>query len=862
MYIGNTPFQGLVGGGNILDASIEGVDLSTSAIAARLGYTPVDPGAAVFSANPTISSGTANGVAYLNGSKVVNTSANLTFSGQSLSVTNNGALVSGSVALSIFGGNNMAFSAAANGEGYTANTQSAKYPYYQAGTVASFNANANGVDSGLLIDLNAYNSGNGATNVYFGAVAGATGNGPANFVIGRRIGATSWAESLRVDTSGNLGINTNNPLYLLDVNGIARARNRFIVGPAVDSADRMFYVSGTSPTSGTNQFAAVINPTLPNTVTGSAYGFYTNLNVASGANITNAYGLYVDSLSAPSGTITNKYALYVADTNNSYFAGNLGINITSPGAKLDVQSGTTPAVVIRNSYSYAQANYHIRIIGDGSSSGYISQLPAQGGLSLADGMRYYGAGPWVPDAGITAASAINQLSGAITFTTNQFTANTNFTPTERMRIASTGFIGIGTTSPQSKLHVVGDVNQSISLVAGADATGAIAYTNSELRQCAFNVTSGSNFRISNITTSATSWRAIFRGTWSNNYEGGGLVSPAPYIEVNAANPSIVVGSRTVTVSRDASGYLIVNNSDSYRVAFTGSIEIFDNTQSTQPTNSIVALGGALFSKTSSSVSVAGHTLGAGGYTYHTYDGGNVMWLNRLSNNGDIQIWQQGNSDKLSAGTYNGSPYIGGGNGATSAGFMFNGASIEPTYNGGANRNDAGVDFGSQNYRWKRGYFTNFCIGTTTAPPGNGLIVGGPINAVGGIVSDTVIHGTIASNFTGQRWLLLDTITSGSGLLLYGDFVSASYTTELITKVYIRKDYNTNAVSATLTGVGKAGTGQTCYVQTVTYGGVNYVALSTNGGDPGWNASWTGFRMNAVWNFVTSGVTVVTTHATY
>ena len=44
--IGNAPFQGLVSGGEILDASIEGVDLSTSAIAARLGYTPVDPGAA------------------------------------------------------------------------------------------------------------------------------------------------------------------------------------------------------------------------------------------------------------------------------------------------------------------------------------------------------------------------------------------------------------------------------------------------------------------------------------------------------------------------------------------------------------------------------------------------------------------------------------------------------------------------------------------------------------------------------------------------------------------------------------------------------------------------------------------------
>ena len=53
--IGNAPFQGLVSGGNIIDASIEGVDLSTSAIAARLGYTPVDPGAAA------IIGGTING---------------------------------------------------------------------------------------------------------------------------------------------------------------------------------------------------------------------------------------------------------------------------------------------------------------------------------------------------------------------------------------------------------------------------------------------------------------------------------------------------------------------------------------------------------------------------------------------------------------------------------------------------------------------------------------------------------------------------------------------------------------------------------------------------------------------------------
>jgi hypothetical protein len=95
--IGNAPFQGLVSGGNIIDASIEGVDLSTSAIAARLGYTPVDPGAAVFTANPTISSGTANSVSFLNGSKVVSGSSNLTFDGTTLTAAGFSGPLNGTV---------------------------------------------------------------------------------------------------------------------------------------------------------------------------------------------------------------------------------------------------------------------------------------------------------------------------------------------------------------------------------------------------------------------------------------------------------------------------------------------------------------------------------------------------------------------------------------------------------------------------------------------------------------------------------------------------------------------------------------------------------------------------------------------
>ncbi len=90
------------------------------------------------------------------------------------------------------------------------------YQYFPSGTVIELNPTSGISSTAALIDATVYGSG-GATNVYFGAVAGTVNNGPANFVVGRRTGTSSWSESLRINTSGNLGIGTTNPQGRLHV---------------------------------------------------------------------------------------------------------------------------------------------------------------------------------------------------------------------------------------------------------------------------------------------------------------------------------------------------------------------------------------------------------------------------------------------------------------------------------------------------------------------------------------------------------------------------------------------------------------------------------------------------------------------
>lgn len=105
----------------------------------------------------------------------------------------------------------------------------------------------------------------------------------------------------------------------------------------------------------------------------NAVAVRTYLENAGGGTITNAHGIYVQNPYRYNGTISNVYGVYIADqtsgqTSNyavytagnakSYFGGNVGIGITSPGAKLDVTdtSTTTSAIIVPRAGNFTGTN--------------------------------------------------------------------------------------------------------------------------------------------------------------------------------------------------------------------------------------------------------------------------------------------------------------------------------------------------------------------------------------------------------------------------------------------------------------------------------------------------------------------------
>lgn len=380
-------------------------------------------------------------------------------------------------------------------------TSGAPYSILQLGSTINQTGGANGITRGLFINPTLtsaadWRSIEWSNNTGFGLYGAGTAINYLNGGLG--IGTTLLNNSnLRISKILSSGVNVNNVI-------IESAISSTITG----TVSSFVSTSTTQNTSFTlnslRHFSAApdvkgVSSTITNEI-----GFFAGSTLV---NATNNFGFYGDIASG-----TGRWNLYMNGTANNFLAGNLGIGTTIPSEKLEVSGNVKAASFIKSggtSTQYLMADGSVStltnpVTGTGTTN-YLSKFLSGGtignssiyddgnniGIGINSGIigKFEVVGVSVSGSFIAArfynnttnASGVktkielpiyngssggtieeignsidgyrlniyqSQTSGVITFGT----AGDN----ERMRITSTGDVGIGTLTPSSKLNVVGD----------------------------------------------------------------------------------------------------------------------------------------------------------------------------------------------------------------------------------------------------------------------------------------------------------------------------------------------------------------------------------------------------------------------
>ena len=391
-------------------------------------------------------------------------------------------------------------SIAAFTEAYNPGSNSYKSSYVPAGTAVQLSSQISTFtgSSAFLFDINAYSQ-SAATNVYFGAVAGTTGNGPANFVIGRRIAVSTWNESLRIDTSGNVGIGTSSPGSRLTVRGTdsnsmlylgisGSSANGEAVGITFGSAtyDKARIVAynensgnaagyltlwtGGSPT--TTDITERMRITSTGNVGIGTTGPNTRLQIL-GSSLTagdqSTYALGIGNSSGYDLTLgTNaSYAYIQSWTSRPLSINSQGNNVVFPNASTNIGIGTTNPIVKFDIWgsSTDSVKFRVRNTDTNGSAGLIINPEGTGGVANGDATIFYDVNSTAWVAGVDKSDSSKfKISNDVY---GDFRANNFFT------IRTNGNVGIGTTNPSKNLEVASRMSTQ-AIVSGGIIAGNIA----------------------------------------------------------------------------------------------------------------------------------------------------------------------------------------------------------------------------------------------------------------------------------------------------------------------------------------------------------------------------------------------------
>ncbi len=365
--------------------------------------------------------------------------------------------------------------------GIGTSSPAAKLDVNGTGTMLDLNLKGNGTEGGQL----ALSDKDNTYGAYYFDVDGG-GNGRvytitnnANLTLGQLGGtggnvlvATSGAERMRIDSIGNVGIGTSSPAAKLDVVGGVRStaltlENGSPFQPQANIANYSADATGGYVIFNKSRAGYTASQNGDTLGTILWYGY-------DSANVRVATSSIVTTQTAASGSGAVPTALVFNNGGNNERmridnSGNVGIGTGSPNAKLDVVGDVKMGAALSTGTGVSTGDCQIELgahrTGDGAS--YIDWHATAGtdyDLRLA---RYPGANGGVDFLNTgTGNFSIGQLGAApLLLLTGG---------TERMRIASNGNVGIGTSSPGYKLAVNGG---DFIVSRGSGATAADAAIN-------------------------------------------------------------------------------------------------------------------------------------------------------------------------------------------------------------------------------------------------------------------------------------------------------------------------------------------------------------------------------------------------
>jgi hypothetical protein len=443
----------------------------------------VSAAAATLSSDLTLNGGTANGVLYLDGSKVAASGSALTFDGTNLGVgTSSPASLTGGASTGV----------AFNG------SSSVELDLATAGVRRGyFYADSNAAEIGTV-----------------------TGSIPIKFAIGLSEAMRLTSTSLYTASGINVGIGTSSPNRKLEVNGISRFTDG-TTNAEIACGGGVAYIGPqtNSPlafqTNNTERMRLDSSGNLGLGVTPSAWSSASRvLDVGNGAQtdgsfVSGFYGLtlarnaYYDGTnwkakytatekptkftqpyaggfvwSIATGSVTANTNFTFSDAMTLDASGRLMIGGTSPDGILTLGSTSYGTGII---YQSVKNNGGILIVGVESSTG--------GGL--ANGTSGY-------------AAVINQQNNySLSFATNN---------TERARITSSGDFGIGTNSPAYKLDVRSSSGTSpVTYISNGSTSGNVEALRTSLES---NGNNTSSYHLNAVTQTVNNWYLYGNGTTS------------------------------------------------------------------------------------------------------------------------------------------------------------------------------------------------------------------------------------------------------------------------------------------------------------------------------------------------------------